>query len=29
MLTGSSDVTAVTIPDAGHALTFHRSQDQF
>ena len=29
LVTGSSDVTAVTIPDTGHALTFHRSQDQF
>lgn len=29
LLTGSGDVSAVTIPDTGHALTFHRSQDQF
>ncbi len=29
LLTGVSDRTAVTIPDTGHALTFHRSQDQF
>lgn len=29
LLTGTADVTAVTIPDTGHALTFHRSKDQF
>ncbi len=29
LLTGVRDITAVTIPDTGHALTFHRSQDQF
>jgi len=29
LLTGTTDVTAVTIPDTGHALTFHRSKDQF
>ena len=29
LLTGSSDVSAFTIPDTGHALTFHYSQDQF
>jgi len=29
LLTGTADVTAVTIPDTGHALTFHRSKDHF
>jgi len=29
LLTGTNDVTAVTIPDTGHALAFHRSKDQF
>ena len=29
LLTDVHDITAVTIPDTGHALTFHYSQDQF
>ena len=29
LLTGVHDITAVTIPDTGHALTFHYSQNQF
>jgi len=29
LLTGSADVTPVTVPETGHALTLHRSADQF
>jgi len=29
LLTGTTDVTAVTIANTGHALTFHYSQNQF
>lgn len=29
LLTGSEDVTPVTVPETGHALTLHRSADQF
>jgi len=29
LLTGSKDVTAITIPDTGHALTLHRSAGTF
>ena len=29
LLTGSDDVTAVTIPATGHALTLHRTADEF
>ncbi len=29
LLTGVEDITSVTIPDTGHALTLHKSKDQF
>lgn len=29
LLTGTDDVTAVTIPDTGHALTLHNTADEF
>lgn len=29
LLTGSKDVTPVTVPETGHALALHRSADQF
>jgi len=29
LLTGSDDVTAVTLPATGHAVTLHRTADEF